>query len=37
MGPVIIQSGANITIYADGDTNINDSFEVQSGAQFEVR
>lgn len=36
-GPVIIQSGANITVDADGDTIINDTFEVQSGAQFEVK
>jgi hypothetical protein len=37
IGPVIIQSGAYITINADGNTIINDTFEVQSGAQLEVK
>ena len=36
-GPITIQSGANVTINSDGETIINDSFEVQSGAQFEVK
>ncbi len=36
-GPVTIQSGANITIDADGTTIINDTFEVQTGAQFEIK
>ncbi len=36
-GPVIIQSGANITIDADDETNITDNFEVQLGAQLEIK
>jgi len=36
-GPVTIQSGANITLDADGDTIINDSFEVQSGGTLEIK
>ncbi|MEI6752966.1 MAG: hypothetical protein WCK78_07340 [Paludibacter sp.] len=36
-GPVTIQSGANITIDADGDTIINDTFEVQSGGSLEIK
>jgi len=37
IGPVIIQAGANLTINADGDTNLMGGFEVQTGAQFEVK
>lgn len=37
IGPVIIQAGANLTINADGDTNLMGDFEVQTGAQFEVK
>ena len=36
-GPVIIQSGANVTINADRDTNLMAGFEVQTGGQFEVK
>jgi len=36
-GSVTIQSGANVTIDADGSTIINDSFEVQQGAQLEIK
>jgi hypothetical protein len=36
-GPVIIQAGANLTVNADGDTNLMGGFEVQTGAQFEVK
>jgi len=36
-GPVTIQSGANVIIDADGETTINGSFEVQAGAQFEIK
>jgi len=36
-GPVTIQLGANLTINVDGEIIINDNFEVQLGAQFEVK
>ena len=36
-GPVIIQSGANVTINADGTTILNNSFEVQSGGVLEIK
>jgi len=36
-GPVTIQSGANLTINVDGEILIRDNFEVQLGAQFEVK
>ena len=36
-GPVIIESGANVTINADGDTVLSDGFKVQTGGQFEVK
>ena len=36
-GPVIIESGANVTINADGDTELSEGFEVQTGAQFKVK
>lgn len=36
-GPVVIQSGANVIIDADGDTNIVNDFEVQTGAQLEIK
>ncbi len=36
-GPITILSGANITIDADGSTIINDSFEIQQGAQLEIK
>ena len=36
-GPVTIQSGANLTTNIDGEITITDNFEVQLGAQFEVK
>lgn len=36
-GPVTIQTGANVTININGEMNITDNFEVQSGAQFEIK
>ena len=36
-GPVIIQSGANITIDADENTIINDTFEVELGGALEIK
>ena len=36
-GPVTIESGANVTINATGDTILSDGFEVQTGALFEVK
>lgn len=36
-GPITIQSGAKMTIDANGSTTINDSFEVQEGAQLDIK
>lgn len=36
-GPVVIQSGANVILNADGETILSNGFEVQTGAQFEVK
>jgi len=36
-GPVIIESGANAILNADGESILSDGFEVQTGAQFEVK
>lgn len=36
-GPVIIQSGANVTIDYDGETILMNGFEVKLGGQFEIK